>query len=414
MQTIPGRVSTTPLAPALPGATGRRVLLAWEYGRNLGHLSRLSTIAKLVEVHGGKPMWAVPTAFMQAPQLSGLTHPRRAAPKLRPSHHPPSQRIDSFADIMLSFGFADAKVLGTAVRAWQQLFDEVQADIVVLDYAPAAQLAAQLSELPAFQITNGFDAPPPECPIFGISARGPYLERLNTQKIDQINTTLIQVGHDVIGRPGPSLQAYFSHPFKAYDCIAPTDPYGLRDNGFYMGPLTTLPSVEAAVWPEQIAVPKIFAYLRDIPNMVEWLEALGAAQASTLCVWPDASNDLIAKHSNSRLRIVRTPVDITQALTQADAVLNYGSTTTVTQTLLAGKPQLMVPRDIEKTMVARRVVQHGAGLMWSPHCGTCAEALNQLLNNRTLGQAALSIAAQFPVERLRHKQELFIQALLGK
>jgi len=46
--------------------------------------------------------------------------------------------------ILLAFGFADANALGRAVRSWIQLFEIVQPDSVLLDYAPAAQLAAQL------------------------------------------------------------------------------------------------------------------------------------------------------------------------------------------------------------------------------------------------------------------------------
>lgn len=415
-------VATMPHASTRSTGAGPRILLAWEHGRNLGHLSRLSAIARLVAAQGAQPVWAVPPAFLQAPQLQGMPHPRYAAPMMRPNAPPPAQRVDSFADILLSFGFADANVLGRAVRAWLALFETVQADSIVLDYAPAAQLAAHLLGLPAFQITNGFDTPPPDCPIFGITMRGPYLERLNAKKLDKISTVLTQVGQDLMGRLGPTLDVYFNYPAKVYDCIAQTDPYGPREQGFYVGPLATLQNAETASWPDHAAdqtpahtpAPKLFAYLRDVPNTGEWLVALGSAQASTLCVWPDATNELIAQHSNSRLRIVRHPVDMNQALAQADAVLNYGSTTTVAQTLLAGKPQLMLPRDIEKTLVARKVVQHGAGLMWGKRSGTCAEALYQLLNNHTMAQAAQAIAAEFPPEQRLQKQNLLIQALMER
>jgi len=284
----------------------------------------------------------------------------------------------------------------------------------VLDYAPAAQLAVQLLGLPAFQITNGFDAPPPDCPVYGITARGPRLERINAQKLAKISGVLAQVGQDVMGRHGPSLEDYFHYPIKVYDGIPQTDPYGPREDGIYVGPLVNL-QADAVSWPDQAVsqarVPKLFAYLREISNINEWLDALSRVQASTLCVWPDATDNLIARHSNSRLRIVRHPVSLSQALAQADAVLNYGSTTTVAQVLLAGKPQLMLPQDVEKTLVARKVVQQGAGLMWSKCSGTCTAALHQLLNNRSLAQVAQAIAAEFPAAQRLHKQDQFVQAL---
>jgi hypothetical protein len=411
-------VATMSQASARLTETGPRILLAWEHGRNLGHLSRLSAIARRVEKQGAQPVWAVPPAFMHAPQLTGLPHPRHAAPTMRPNAPPSSQRVDSFADILLSFGFADAQALGRAVRAWLKLFETVQADCIVLDYAPAAQLAAQLLGLPAFQITNGFDAPPPDCPIFGITARGPYLERLNAKKLSQISTALTQVGQDVMGKPGPGLDAYFNYPTKVYDCIPQTDPYGPREDGLCVGPLVNLQQVEAAPWPEQAVsqarMPKLFAYLRDMSNTDEWLDALSSAQANTLCVWPDASDALIARHSNSRLHIVRHPVDMNHALAQADAVLSYGAITTVALTLLAGKPQLILPVHIEKILVARKVVRQGVGLIWGKGSGTCAEALHQLLNNRAMAQAAQAIAAQFPPAQRLQKQNLFIQVLMER
>lgn len=397
--------------------TGQRILLAWEHGRNLGHISRLLAIARLVNAHGSEPVFALPPAFMQAPQFNGLPHARFIAPMMRQGTPAQPSRIDSFADILLSFGFADVAVLGQAVRAWVQLFEAVQPCSIVLDYAPAAQLAAQLLGVRAFQITNGFDAPPPDCPVFGIAVRGPYLEQLNARKLEQISTCMAQVGRDVTGSPGPTLADYFNHPTKVYDCIPETDPYGPRDHGLCVGPLLALPDVAIVPWPhnpaKQARRPYLFAYLRDVPNAREWLDALGRTDASTLCVWPDAPDDLVQRYCSSAVRITRQSVNLPQALAQADAVLNYGAITTVCHTLLAGKPQLMVPADIEKILVARKVVQHGAGLMWRQGSGTCADALHQLLNASTLAPAAQAIADKYPIAHRLHKQSLFAQALTG-
>ena len=182
-------------------------------------------------------------------------------------------------------------------------------------------------------------------------------------------------------------------------------------------------NVQNACWPKKAAIPQLpantgssrslFAYLRNVPEPEEWLNAMCQINASTLCVWPDIPEDLMQRHCNPRVRITRQPVDMGQALVQADAVLNYGSTTTVCQSLLAGKPQLMVPADIEKIMVSRKVVGQGAGLLWQRGTGTRTDALEQLLNDRALAQAACGIARKHPVEQLQHNQVLFAQAMTG-
>ena len=409
-----------------PPSKGKRILLAWEHGHNLGHISRLLAIASLVEAQGSEPVFALPTAFMQAPQLSALPYARLASPLVQQSLAKPPSRIDSFADILMSFGFGDALALGQAVCAWAQLFEAVRPDSVMLDYAPTAQLAAQLLQVPAFQITNGFDAPPANCPIFGIAVRGPYLDQLNARKLAQISAAFAKAGQTATGKTGPSLEAYFAHPTKVYDCIPETDPYGprgqgTRDQGLYVGPLSNVGEAQAASWPGKAEPPSfsastgrsrsLFAYLRSAPEPDKWLSAMCRVDANTLCVWPDIPQELIDRHCNPRVNITRQPVDMGQALARADAVLNYGSTTTVCQSLLAGKPQLMVPTDMEKVMVSRKVVLHGAGVMWQRGKETPMEAVQQLLNDHTLAQAARAIATKYPLEQLQRNQLLFAQAL---
>lgn len=411
-----------------PPNKGKRILLAWEHGHNLGHISRLLAAASLIKAQGGEPVFALPPAFIQAPQFGSLPYARFASPIVRQPIAKPASRIDSFADILISVGFADALALGQALSAWAQLFEATQPDSVLLDYAPTAQLAAQLLRLPAHQITNGFDAPPANCPVFGITVRGPYLDQLNVRKREQVNVAMARAAQIATGEPGPDLDAYFNYPTRAYDCIAETDPYGPREQGtrredLYLGPLSTVGFAQNACRPGTAAIPlfpanagsrrSLFAYLRNVPEPEEWLNAMCQIDANTLCVWPDIPQELMKHHCNPRVRITQQPVDMGQALAQADGVLNYGSTTTVCQSLLAGRPQLMVPADIEKTMVSRRVAAQDAGLLWQRSTGTRTDALEQLLNDHVLAQAACGIARKYPVEQLQRNQLLFARAMTG-
>ena len=68
------------------------------------------------------------------------------------------------------------------------------------------------------------------------------------------------------------------------------------------------------------------------------------------------------QHRRKNVTIVSGPVDLDLVLPQVDWVVNYGSTTFVCQAVLAGKPQLMLPTDAEKWLVARRVHAQGAGV----------------------------------------------------
>jgi UDP:flavonoid glycosyltransferase YjiC (YdhE family) len=97
-----------------------------------------------------------------------------------------------------------------------------------------------------------------------------------------------------------------------------------------------------------------------------------------------------------QLRIKRQPVHIQTALAQAQAVLNYGSSTLVAQTVLAGKPQLMLPTDHEKFMVSAQVARNGLGSV----CGERESVADvqrfaqDLLVDSRAAQAARTVAAR--------------------
>jgi hypothetical protein len=391
------------------------ILLAWELGKNLGHIGRLLKLASLVCEQGFEPIMVLPEGSLYAPQFRVLPHGRLAAPALPRINTKQPVRMESFADILLCFGVGDAALLLTAVNQWMQLLNRVKPAVVILDYAPVAQLATQLLGLPTFQLTNGFDAPPADCPPFDLGMRGPYIQQRNAHKLAQLEAAFAQVGLQITGKPGPTLQAYFQYPFKVYDCIPESDPYGPRSDGLYVGPLAGLKDAAPTCWPQgpasESSCPRLFAYLRNVSQAKDWFDALHALDAHTLCVWPDIPAELLQQRPTAKVRITRQHVDIHQALSQADAVVNYGSTTTVCQTLLAGKPQLMLPVDMEKALVAKAVVRQGAGIVWHSGRENCEQALQRLLAANAQTKVAQVIAAKYSGQQLQCNQSRFIQKL---
>ncbi len=397
------------------------VLLAWEHGRNLGHIGRLLATAQGIEQQGLRPVWAVPQAFINAPEICNLNHNRIPAPSVRLHEEKVAGPIHSFADILISFGFTDVESLTQTVKAWMQLIERINPSSIVLDYAPAAQLAALLLGLPAYQITNGFDSPPPDCPVYGLTVRGPYLDRVNNQKVSAINSSIAQVCQRLGGLTGLTLQQFFAYPQKIYDCLPETDPYGPRSDGLMVGPMSGLakPADNGLnIWdfhPETQVNQRVFAYLRNLPGATKIAEALNVFTGSVLCVWPDAPAQWLDQTHNSRLRIQRAPVDLRAALAGADVVVGYGGVTTACHALMAGKPQLMAPSDVEKTLLGRRIAALGAGLVWHERISrtTATEALHMSLANEKFANSAQRIASQYSQKILIENRAAFIQSMTG-
>ncbi len=375
----------------------RNILLAWEYGQNLGHMARLTELGRISQVCGFDTVWALPARYLHTfPQnLPAALHtrcvmaPQIAAPTIRPPVH-------SFADILATLGYTHKFALQNAVTQWLNLFQKFKIEHVILDYAPTAQLAAALVNLPATQITNGFDSPPADCPLFGIGMRGPMLMTQKTRTIDFINESFAQVAKSLNLRKRPALHDVLSYPTRLFDCIPEMDPYGPRkENAHYIGPiLKTSDSVGAVgitgatvVWPPKTLAntPNIFIYVRDQALCIKLIEAIQEIptlpQKQIICFAPTATPQTIQTLSRGNVCISTRPVHLPQILPACDLVMTYGAASTSAQALLAGVPLLVLPQDVEKQLMANRMAQAGAGLFRSMHSSKAQllEAVQTLL-----------------------------------
>jgi hypothetical protein len=391
-----------------------RVLLAWEHGRNFGRLSRLLAVARMVEQQGGEPVWVVPRSQRDAPALLALPHRRQVAPVLEQQTFGPDFRADSFADVLLATGFDDADRLLSAVEAWADVIDALAPECVVLDYAPAAQLTSQLLALPAFQLTNGFDAPPPDCPPYAGVRTESSLGRRTAERAARVSETIATVGRRFDGPRGSSLEKILRHPRRVFECIPETDPYGPRADGLWVGPLATHRDTVDVPWPESWQRRRVFAHLRGGPGATSLLDELQLSDAVTLCVWRDAPDEVLARYRNTSVRVLRQPLHLGRMLADADAVINQGSSALVCHALLAGKPQLVLPADFEKLKVAQRVAASGAAALWNPAECTASEALRRLLHAPALGEAARGIAARYTPDWFDANRNRFARDLIGQ
>lgn len=398
-------------------ALGRRprVLLAWEHGRNFGRLSRLLHVARMVEQQGGEPVWVVPRSQRNAPALVALSHRRLVSPVIEQEIFAPDFRADSFADVLWSVGFDNPGALLEATQAWVHIIEQLQPECVVLDYAPAAQLTSQMLGLRAFQLTNGFDAPPPDCPPYARVRPDSALGQRNAAKVAQLSAHIEQVARQHTGLRSSSLAAILLHPRKIFECIPETDPYGPREDGLWVGPLGSHQDTVDVPWPDsRLNRRHVFAHLRTIAGATELLDELRLSDAVTLCVCRDASDEMMERYRNTSVRIVRQPLRLERVLPEADAVVNQGSTALVCHTLLAGKPQLIMPTDFEKLKVAQRVAESGAGAVWNPATCGAREALRRLLHTPQHAAVARQLAVRYPRNWLEANTNRFARDLIGE
>jgi UDP:flavonoid glycosyltransferase YjiC (YdhE family) len=90
-------------------------------------------------------------------------------------------------------------------------------------------------------------------------------------------------------------------------------------------------------------------------------------------------------------------MSVSRLLPDADVVICHGSHQMTAQALLAGKPLLMLPTQLEQFLIMQRVVRFGAGLgidMMAPRADFAA-AIAALTQNRGFAQKAREFAQRY-------------------
>jgi UDP:flavonoid glycosyltransferase YjiC (YdhE family) len=282
-----------------------RVLLTWELGLNLGHLTRLLPVAQQLKRDGHTVLIAVRDIQAAATVLGQWGIPFVQAPHL-PNGIPLSHRATGYADILLSQGWSDKSALWGLAQGWLNIFQLFRPDKLILDYSPTVSLAARIAKIPSVLVGNGFELPP--------LATFPTL-----------------------------------------------DHYAEREDAEYIGPLLGHLNAPSVDWPEGRG-PKIFACLRpDTARAQEILAALAAITARVVCVAGGFAKAQLEPYQKNHIRYSLGPLDLQPQL-DADLCISYGAEGTMMRFLLAGVPQCISPWHVETFMAARRIEASGFGV----------------------------------------------------
>ena len=334
-----------------------RVELAWELGAHTGHVSTLLPIGRALKARGHDVRF-----FMQQPgagaDLEGASEiTREGAPHWVGSklHENPL----SVAEILLNFGYHDARALKDLVDAWRERLWMSHA--LIASVSPSAHLAALTLGIPSFEISQGFHVPPPAFPTPPLrdweAAPRARLEEADRRVVGTINQVLAAYGVApllTLGELFTQRTMLLTYPeLDIYPERGPAEYYGIPHSS--EGSLTP-------DWPAGRG-PRVFAYLyhyyKQLPRLVETLADLGAP---TLMLCRGAAADLRQKYAGSSVLVSEEPMSASRLLPQCDLVVCHGSHQMTAQALLAGKPLLLLPTQLEQFLTMRRVVRFGAGL----------------------------------------------------
>ncbi|WP_176476399.1 glycosyltransferase [Pseudomonas indica] len=340
---------------------GRHFVMCWELGADLGHVSQMATIAAALRDRGQR-VSVVLADVTQAPRYFGpLGIPWFQAPQ-PPVHHPGEIPLNH-ADLLWRSGYHDAVSLSGLLHAWRSLFDLLQPDLIIAEAAPTATLAARCDGARCVCLDNGFFVPPPGDPLPALRNWEPVplaeLERRETRVRTVIDETLARLGKPELGR--------FSRLFEVethWLTWPELNHFGPHSPNLHLGAIQGHISGQRLPWPDGMGR-KVFAYLKpDHPHVIPVLEGClrrGDRVLAYLPRWPVGELKRLAKLG--AIHISQAPLDMHALLESCDLVVCHGGFGTVSQTLRAGKPLLLLPSHVEQVRTARAAAALGVAVV---------------------------------------------------
>ena len=337
------------------------ILLAWELGANLGHATRLRSIALALKARGHR----VSFALRDVVSIRGML-----GPELGPTLQAPL-RLDaapraawSLADVLLTCGYDSLPSLSGLAGAWQQLIELTGCDLVLADHAPTALLAARLAGRPALHVGHGFSIPPRQSPL-PIFRDWAAVSPAHAAESEALVLAHVNGVLQAQGKPAlPHLCELF-YPEQTWLLTWPELDHCAgagRAATEYRGPDCEFQPGVAPHWPATPG-PRVFAYLRaSHPDHAEVLRALHVRGLPTVCFFPDRAQSKAVAFESPHIHYSEQPLDLRQVMDDCALVVCHAGQATVAQALRAGVPCLLLPTQSEQFLLARQVERCGAGI----------------------------------------------------
>ncbi|HEY1773095.1 MAG TPA: glycosyltransferase [Gammaproteobacteria bacterium] len=368
------------------------IVMCWELGGDLGHVARMKPLAEALHRKGHRVSFIL-RECLPAERLLDPEHFRWFQAPYQ-SEAVPGARIPTrnMAEVMYNTGFHASRNLAGRVHAWRALFALLDPDLLVFDHSPTALLAACGLKIPRVILGTGFGIPPAVSPFpaFDAGDTSSDLTESEVQITATVNGVLESMGEAPIAR----LADIYTAEAKVFFTFQELDHYPTRNAGDYWGPTRQDAGIPTA-WPDGVGK-RVFAYLKPfdtLPALLKTLQESGCPTLIYLSKGAEATRRQFRGASN--LAFSERPVDLNLAVAKSDLVICHSGHGTISAALLAGKPLLLLPLNMEQRMLSARVIQAGAGLA-AP--AMAPEGMQQKFQ-RLIAEPAFTQAARVFAER---------------
>jgi UDP:flavonoid glycosyltransferase YjiC (YdhE family) len=379
-----------------------RVLIAWEMGRNFGHVTQIVPVAEALRRRGAEVGLALRNPAALGPFAGMGDFSVVQAPHISPARRQPGEtrpKILLYSDDLLACGYENPGVLARLIADWDELIGSFRPDALVAQSAPTALLATHGLPLRRFRLGRGYDLPPATVPQMPMRH---WMEndlqetgRREAAVLATVNAALQARGRD----PLQNFADFLRTDGDFLCAYRETDHYRDREQATYYGSLGKTDGGIEAEW-RPGAVRRVFAYIQ--PDKKVFGPAMQAlfrlpANFDVIVAAPKVPRELGQQFRRPGFRLFDGPVRLDPLLPDCNLLVNHASSGISNTALCAGIPLLMLPGHIEQLMQARAIGRAGAGLGMSGEFGAneILQTIGRLLNEPRFTQAARSMQARY-------------------
>ena len=391
-----------------------RILLAWELGGGLGHVTKFMVLAERLQAQGYE-LWAACQNLADAEITLGRLGVRLVpAPVWNGGPGNVPEPIN-FAGILARKGWLDADGLAGMARGWRNLVDAIAPRLIVANHAPGMLLGLRDSDTPILYIDTPFGIPPLESPFPNMrywqgDALLPMMHAVEEQVLAMANRVLASLGSSNLSQLCDLFQSVETFLLG----LPELDHYPERQaaESEYHGPLYAEDWGAAPIWPAGEGK-HVFVYLDSAHALFgALLDQLGRLSCRVLVYssrLPDA-----AVSGKSNIVLHNRPLRMSQVLVKAELVVNHAGYGVSSQALLAGVPLLMLPNHLEQAMLAVRVGELKAGKVLPNDARLIGGPLRQALADSACTMHAKDFAARHAGQSLASTLDSLVERCVAR
>ena len=390
------------------------ILFAWELGANSGHGVKIAALARALVAEGHSVDFAlqkldVARGFRDLAEAPGVR--LRQAP-IWPGLMARSGPVAAWGDLLAEAGMRDSGVLEYLLRGWDSLLADARPDLVVCEFAPAAQLAAR-GRVPVVAFGTGYTVPQPTGRGFR-PFNGPAPLTDETLLCQLINHALNRLGWAEL----PHLGAVADADLHLPACFTELDPYAAERGAPPVAPFLNEPLPP----PTEEADEGLLAYLPvgslsappgTMPDILTATAIVGRWGRRERLYAPGLPPPWASALSAAGVRVSPVPLSL-KHFARARLVLSLGGLGLTSACLALGVPQVILPVDAEKAFNAAAAARTGAArvLARDDPADALAEALVSAKTDPTFAARARALAPDFAARLARPPAEVARERLL--